>query len=161
MEARPTLYKGIKYRSKTEAMFAFVMNQRYKELGHRYRLIYEPAIYKTPDNYIPDFREDLVEEPFLADFTSLYEIKPSIPNQTYINYLEKQYKWLKEKDWFESISFYCLYVFNPYKKEFKSILFDFESTPTIEDFERPMWFKEHWFDMALAHRFDLEPDLDF
>ena len=142
-------------------MFALVINQHYKERGHRYRLIYEPIIYKTPNGYIPDFREDLIEEPFLADFTSLYEIKPSIPNQTYTNYLEKQFKWIKEKDCFNAISFYCLYAFNPYKRLFEYVLFDFENTPTIEDFERPKWVKEHWFDLALNHRFDLEKERDF
>lgn len=158
MEARETEFKGKLYRSKTEAMFAFIIDQSFKEKGQRYRLIYEPEKYKTPNDYIPDFELTYVEEPFLADFTSLYEVKPARPTQAYINHLEKQFQWIKAKDHFESVSFYCLYVFNPYNRIFEYILFDFETSPIVDDFEQPLWFKEHWFDLALKYRFDLEPD---
>jgi len=156
MEARETEYIGVKYRSKTEAMFALIIRQKYLENCHRFRLIYEPEKFKTPYGYIPDFKEVYVEEPFLSDFITLYEVKPDFPNKTYIQYLEKQFRWIKEKDYFGFISFYCLYIFNPYKRIFEYILFDFEETPKIEDFERPLWFKDEWFDLALNYRFDLE-----
>lgn len=156
MEARATEYMGVVYKSKTEAMFALIKRESYKELGRRFRLKYENKKYKTPDGYIPDFVTDEIDEPFLADFTTLIEVKPKRPTMAYINYLEKQFTWLKEKDWFESISFYILFVCNPYDRTFEYIMFDTELCKFIIEYETPLWFKEEWFDLALNYRFDLE-----
>jgi len=160
MQARETEYLGVKYRSKTEAMFALAMNTHYQKKGQRIRLLYEVEKYKTPCGYIPDFELSYISEPFLCDFTTLIEIKPNIPTQSYLDYLFKQFQWLRSKDYFHSITWYSLYIFNPYDRLFFSILFDvFDNTrPIIDDLERPEWFNDILFDIALKYRFDLEPD---
>ena len=159
-EARPTEYRGKLYKSKTEAMFAMVMNYYYERKSERIRLIYELEKYKTPSGYIPDFELTYVTEPFLADFTTLIEVKPSIPTQVYLDYLFKQFRWIREKDYFHNISWYCLYVFNPYDKIFLNIGFDVfdNKPPLLEDLEHSQWFTNELFDIALKYRFDLEPD---
>ena len=158
-EARPTEYRGVVYKSKTEAMFACLIDVNQKEKNQRVRLRYEPEIYKTPGGYIPDFVLDQISEPFLCDFTTLIELKPSMPTQAYINYLDKQFKWIRNKDYFQAISFYAMYVFNPYDHIFQYILFDKEYIPTIEEFETPAWFKDYYFNEVLKYRFDLQSNI--
>jgi hypothetical protein len=58
----PTLYKGIKYRSRTEARWAVVFD----ELGWHH--LYEPESYRLPSAlYLPDF--------YLPQFDRFFEVK--------------------------------------------------------------------------------------
>jgi hypothetical protein len=76
MDAKTTQYKGKVFKSKTEAMFALILDAK---LNKNSRWIYEDSRYKTPYNYIPDFAEHFGVEAFLSDFISLIEIKPAMP----------------------------------------------------------------------------------
>lgn len=152
MDAKPTQYKGKVFKSKTEAMFALILDAK---LNKNSRWIYEDSRYKTPYNYIPDFAEHFGVEAFLSDFISLIEIKPAMPNKTYIEYLQKQFQWIKANDKFHFINWYCLTIFNPYKRTIESVLMDDNGNININDLEKPAWFKDDYFDLALTYRFDL------
>jgi hypothetical protein len=154
-EPRPTEYMGKVFKSKTEAMYALLMDIKSLEVNRRQRVLYEPEKYKTPSGYIPDFEKAEIDAPFLADFITLIEVKPSIPNKTYMEYLTRQFAWIKQNDKFHFISFMAIYVFNPYDRVILYDLFNFETLTFSGDFEKPAWFKDEYFDSVLRFRFDL------
>ena len=144
---------GKVYKSKTEAMFAHILHNK---LDVYSRFTYEEKRFATPTGYIPDFIRYHGVNHFLADFIEIVEVKTMIPNPTYIKYLEEQFTWIKKNDRFNFISFYALYVFNPYKRTFDSVLFDLDTLKlNINDLERPAWFNDNIFDEVLKYRFDL------
>ena len=151
MEAIKTMFKGKEFRSKTEAMFALILD---KSQGQYSRWTYEEQRFKTPSNYVPDFVRYYGVEAFLSDFISVIELKPSIPTQTYIEHLEKQFNWLKANDKFEFINWYCLCIFNPYDRICEQVILE-DGKLLVENLERPAWFKDEYFDMVLNYRFDL------
>lgn len=153
MDARPTEFMGKVYKSKTEAMFAYILHSR---LDVYSRFTYEEQRFKTDKGYIPDFVRYHGVNHFLADYIEILEVKPAIPNATYIKYLEEQFAWLRENDKYHFISFYALYVFNPYNNVFDAVLMDLDTGKIeVEYLERPVWFDEKYFDEVLNYRFDL------
>jgi hypothetical protein len=153
MEARPTEYLGVVYKSKTEAMFALLLNIVTDEYSS---FTYEEIRFKTPDGYIPDFTKYISVGNHTTDFIEMIEIKPSVPNKTYIEYLEKQFQWIEKNDRFNFITFHTLYIFNPYQKIFKSVYYDRETKKMdMDNLDDVGWFNEKYFDELLNYRFDL------
>lgn len=155
MEARPTQFKGVNFKSKTEAMFALILDVSKQEYPIPSRWCYEEKRFKTPNGYIPDFVNYYSEQPFLSDFISLIEVKPTYPTAAYLKHLEKQFNWIKNNDNFCFINWYSIYVFNPYKRICEFVLLDENGTLNAENYSKPQWFKEDLFDLALNYRFDL------
>lgn len=153
MEARKTEYNGKVFRSKTEAMFAIILDSKKNQYT---RWEYEPNRFVTTDKYIPDFIEHYGCEAFLSDFISLIEVKPARPTLEYLNYLERQFKWIKDNDKYHFITWYMLVVFNPYQRIFEYITTDEDGKFSVLDFDTPDWFNPDWFDTVLKYRFDLE-----
>lgn len=97
-EARPTEYKGVVFKSKSEAIFARGLDliETSNGFGDTLRVMwhYEPVFLKTNDGYIPDFY--LVVHDITRHFDDgrikeyIIEYKPKLPNNTYISVLEKR-----------------------------------------------------------------------
>ncbi len=86
-EASPTEYRGVVYRSKSEAMFARYLELEGEREGDPFGIIYEPEYFTTGDGWTPDFLRwrviHLDNKPGVLN--TLYEYKPSRPTATYIN----------------------------------------------------------------------------
>ena len=89
----------------------------------------------------------------MADFISIIELKPSIPTDSYLKHLTKQFNWIKYNDKFYFIDRYCLIIFNPYNRIYKEAIYI--SDNDWMDFFTPDWFKDEYFDIVLKYRFDL------
>lgn len=89
LKPRPTEYKGIVYRSKSEAMFAAWL-ETYIENGHLDGMTYEPECFRVGD-WIPDFATWKVffddESPRIS--FRIIEYKPSCPTECYIGEFER------------------------------------------------------------------------
>ena len=77
LEATPTEYKGIRFRSKSEAIFARALDLTPDLLWE-----YEPV--ETESGWKPDFRVDDYFGPDHTVLSSLVEYKPSRPTDTYM-----------------------------------------------------------------------------
>lgn len=76
-QPRPTEFEGIRFRSKSEAQFAFWLNQ----MGYRWQ--YEPSTLQLECGYVPDF---VVVLHWRHTFdVTLVEYKPRKPSQTYLD----------------------------------------------------------------------------
>jgi hypothetical protein len=97
--AVPTEYKGVTYRSKSEAMFAVWLEMSCNRDGHPYGIIYEPGYFKTDDGWIPDFLTwqvvHLDNKPEIRNV--IYEYKPAKPTKTYIELFIKRSKQIHER----------------------------------------------------------------
>ncbi len=84
----PTEYKGVLFRSKTEACYAVAIDVL---PGWSWR--YEPAEFTTSDGWTPDF---LISVPRMRNYWRA-EIKPSEPTQTYIENWRRKVSELKNE----------------------------------------------------------------
>jgi hypothetical protein len=131
-KAIPTEYKGVVYRSKSEAMFA-----RYLELssGDRVHIHYEWEDLILPCGYVPDFTSIAIT----AELTdrcppdlsfNVIEYKPCMPTDTYVCNLIDRFNKIQEilKDGFRGSAINCrvtslLYVGSPFtEKEDRKVL---------------------------------------
>lgn len=155
MEAIPTLFQGIVFRSKSEAMFANILEQM-KGYRNYLRWVYEPDRFKTKDGYIPDFIIYEGDEMFLADWIYLIEYKPSKPTFEYLQHLSKQFEEIKRKDCYHFID-NCYVVYgNCYNNDFMRIVYDFDSHQFFEQPDSLHWVQKIFVDRAKSHRYDLE-----
>lgn len=80
--AIPTEYKGIRFRSKSEACFAKYLDHYQKRPRHAPMIWeYEPQPLTLEDGYTPDFRLIWAMRSHLE--CSLIEYKPAMPTETY------------------------------------------------------------------------------
>lgn len=95
LKARPTVYKGIRMRSRLEANFAGaldVFKQRHLEAGERYEWAYEPECFADETRqYLPDFRVTTDKG------TVYYELKGYLEDSTEVRHL-MEVIWLSEPD---------------------------------------------------------------
>lgn len=135
LKAVPTEYRGIRYRSKSEAMFArwLELNGSSLAIGRCGLVLasgfdYEPyglAVDDTDNqgrawlvdflywNVVSNINDTATYVPIIH--YSLIEYKPSRQTQTYLNSLGKKFEWLKQHNaYLVSSRFYCFYgsVFN-------------------------------------------------
>jgi len=88
MEARKTEYKGIEFRSKSEAMFALWLDLKHTDMTTEWE--YEPQ-WAAVGNYVPDFVIRRMREDYFAGNIGLFmneicffEYKPARPTGTYL-----------------------------------------------------------------------------
>jgi hypothetical protein len=149
------------YRSKTEAMFALILDASARLQKDIQIHFYEPTFLKTDGGYVPDFMIiRLVPTTYgYDDFftaTTVCEVKPSMPSDSYFNYLQNIYKNYSIIDSNYHINFYSLFVFNPYRRICLYSIFDYDTLTINKEMETPKWFKDEYFDFALNYRFDLK-----
>lgn len=94
MKARPTEYRGIRFKSKSEARFALFLDDQKKHWW------YEPPALKLSDGYVPDFLIADVWQGNARDCgkdwrhphleIQIVEYKPSNPTATYMEELESR-----------------------------------------------------------------------
>ena len=84
MKPTPTEYKGIRFRSKSEAVFAYAIEQSRVGIW-----VYEPFLSLPLDGYTPDFLLCIKSQKSIGAF--LIELKPSKPTDTYIEECERRF----------------------------------------------------------------------
>lgn len=147
--ARPTEYRGVRFRSKTEAVFALAIEQS------NFVWEYEPRLLKLADGWVPDFwivdaHTNLRGVQAISSF--LIELKPRPVTQTYKDELAKRVASMKP---YTRGHTFALVTGSP---------FDQTVTRTVEIFHRDKWypniqglvnrFCQYW-DAASRNRFDL------
>jgi len=138
MEAIPTEYKGIVFRSKSEAQFAFMLdNSSMLATGW----VYEPNNLRCKDGYIPDFLL------FQKQRIIIIEYKPIEPTTTYLEMFYRHMNEIIEKDLLDLISGYTII--------YGSVYTNF-SIMDGHDFKRFEVFNSELRQKALEHRFDLK-----
>jgi hypothetical protein len=97
-KATPTEYKGIVYRSKSEAMFARYLELEASELDGAFGMRYEPLTRDIQNNLGIEWNPDFVTwrvvwstsgVPIL--YTRLIEYKPCKPTRTYLKTLQQNF----------------------------------------------------------------------
>jgi len=149
------MFQGILFKSKSEAMFANILEQM-KGYRNYLRWVYEPKQFETKDKYIPDFIIYEGDELFLADWIYLIEYKPSMPTQAYIDYLAKQFEEIKKKDCYHFIDNCYLVYGNCFDNNFCRIVYDFESHQFFNQNDSLNWVEKIYVERAKSHRYDLE-----
>lgn len=148
-KAKPTEYKGIRFRSKSEAMFAYILDNRWDGFW-----FYEP--YQV-DDYLVDFSLITKNEgTYPIEF--LIEYKPSSPTDTYLEFVFSKYHELKEKAFGKRVSF-MLISLNMYDSSFDAEEYYFNPDSDVGYIKRPdteadVW--ENWAREARNYRFDLK-----
>lgn len=95
IQAIPTRYKGVEYRSRSEARFAAFLHYS------GFSFVYEPDFLKLPNLYVPDFamtfplhvipEEDRIFNIGFPLNLTVIEYKPKIPNEEYLNSLRSNF----------------------------------------------------------------------
>jgi hypothetical protein len=149
IEAIPTEFMGIRFRSKSEAMFANLL-----EISGR-QWVYEYPAIKCGD-YVPDFM--VIKSKKHREFVpQVVEYKPKLPTKTYLERLTKKSDELAEHlSLFRSITFYVCAIdffneFNP-----RCLLFDGKSW---EDIGNAMDFNREQYNYVKSFRYDLQHDV--
>lgn len=158
-EARPTEYRGVTFKSKSEAICArgFDLAEALWE--------YEPFCFVDlfEDNYIPDFlvtRYDFgIDSHGLAH--CVFEYKPTLPNKTYRKELYKRFEYINNriKLNYPLLHFFLLYgsPFDNEKQKGCVVLHedgDYSEYNMYEDEFQHNWMFNFW-DEAKKYRFDL------
>ncbi len=173
-QATPTEYKGVRYRSKSEAMFAMYLDLFSQSIvgGHiaAAGYAYEPPGFNAGDyqvdfmlwsTTVPEayFSDDELRRPMIAfNHYDLIEYKPKRPTKTYIKNARARYLAILDhidQLGFENIRNYIsfdIYFGSPYVGEKDVGIISFEYT---FDSERESWL-EPYRDQIRNHRFDLE-----
>lgn len=147
-KAKETEYKGVVFRSKSEALLA----RSFDLIGGLWE--YEPSQYCTKDNdtWTPDFRLVLKIDHYLYEY--VVEYKPSVPTKTYVTRLLNNYRsYYLRHDWTApSLLLICGSFFDEKKERFI-----YESMPGDTDlgyFMHERLFFSSW-NKANDYRFDL------
>lgn len=157
-EARPTEYKGITFRSKSEAIVARGFDLLKFKDGVVW--MYEPEILSGDKNkYTPDFLLVISYEHSL--FFYVIEYKPAIPNITYLNELRVRFEYIHKNQVFPDVR--CLLMcgspFDPLKERCcGSLLLGKDRRDSVDELfiknKRYDYFFSKW-DEAKKYRFDL------
>lgn len=158
MIARETEYKGIVFKSKSEAQLAYI----YDLDNINFNLIrllnyqYEPHNFITKDGYIPDFLRITVykDSPFPINY-DIIEYKPTMPNKIYLKYLEKQFTEISQKDGYNFIDGYLLYFGSIYNRDISCLMFRKEEMKFGSESFILSWITKEYYDMVSKYRFDL------
>ena len=149
-EPRPTDYRGIKFKSKSEAIMARSLDLEPTILAWEY----EPTPFKLDDGWIPDFwfiwkyKEPGVKSAFI-------EYKPSEPTNVYINELKIRYLKLDKKT--PDLSNLLLIYGSPFDVHLKRSIIEYDKVEKglqareVVDFD---FIIRKW-DEAKQYRFDL------
>lgn len=138
----PTEYHGIVFRSKSEALFARVLDLRTDAW------IYEPAWLADPDGWVPDFfvLARMTKYPHKA---FVIEYKPRIPTETYLKQLAGRMARISN-----NYGFLCICAYGSFYDEPREIIaqmfYDGESVQTVRFANADIMRR------ALEYRFDLQ-----
>lgn len=147
IEAIPTEYKGIRFRSKSEAMFAFALSRT------TLTWIYESEYFVTSDNWTPDFHLSWKGKDRI--WTAALEYKPHPVTDTYRGVLSGRFEELQSR--FTGLPFLgILAIGNPYDKVYSVEAWDWEDG---------VWRCIPWLvndifnriESALLYRFEFKP----
>jgi len=108
----PTEYKGIVFRSKSEALVA-----RAFDVEGGLSWLYEPQWLCDDDGWIPDFF-GLFGGDEKKYFPAVIEYKPSLPTETYLKKLEKRFIKISDQYKFLCMCIYGSFYEEPYQIEF-------------------------------------------
>lgn len=156
IEARPTEYHGVQYRSKCEAMFArwIECDCQFKECAG---FAYEPWQFALPDGYCPDFVHWFVESESVGIplmHHHIIEYKPARPTETYIAEFADRSAAVYELATGYSMGHLSFGIFygNPYQSECGIVQID----PVTREYRHidRRWVDEHRAEM-IDCRFDL------
>lgn len=125
MDAKPTEYRGVRFKSKSEAQLAYMFDNSCFGIDF---WIYEPEKFKLSNGYIPDFLVYIKGEIFIVEY------KPKEPTETYFwNWLINYVKYPNELGLlsgcmllFGSIYNGGIYQFSPSGNHLKVYAFDNE-----------------------------------
>ena len=99
LQAVPTEFKGVRYRSKSEAMFRVWLEMCCIRDRNPYGIIYEPDYFTTDDGWTPDFLVwqaiHLDNKPEIRNF--IYEYKPARPTDAYLELFLRRSKQILER----------------------------------------------------------------
>lgn len=146
IEARPTEYSGVVFRSKSEAIMA-----RCFELAG-FNWYYEVAHEACPDGWEPDFttlKVVALSPRRIHTLTSVWEFKPRMPTNTYLEKLEKDFALF----WRKNYAVYLI-VADPFDDSSSRQIFEFDH----EWIRCPPASEEYLFrhiPAARKHRYDL------
>lgn len=101
LQARPTEFAGITFRSKSEAMFAAAL----QKCGHRRDWIYEPEFLSTGD-WVVDFALPVVTYNKFFHWQAI-EYKPTRPTDTYLRELASRFS---EIGRYQPIFAWCVWI---------------------------------------------------
>lgn len=148
MEARKTEYKGIVFRSKSEAVFA-----RALDLGG-WVWEYEPDRFRSTDGWVPDFWVVRIKMKDQSIFSCLIELKPCDPTETYKTELLNRFKEIG----FCRYGFPLLVCGSPFDTEVPRKIYSCEDGKWCARGYIALFFG-HW-ERALEYRFDLSVEAD-
>lgn len=138
METKKTEYRGITFRSKSEAQFAFMLDHSSLCVSG---WIYEPEEFKLPNGYVIDF---LV---FQKTKITIIEFKPSEPTELYLNQFKRNINEIIVKDQLDLIDGYTLIYGSVFTKYF------YLDNGIFKSFDA---FNEDLRNKAKNYRFDLK-----
>lgn len=152
LEARPTEYAGIVFRSKSEAVLARALDLHPGCAGN---WVYEPEMFATSDGWKPDFYFRMV----LSDsiWSGIVEYKPSPPTETYTARLKQYYEQLRQNKKLGVFDFGLL-VGNPWSGGYCVNLFCPAGDDAREVASRhgaELYSIFNYFEEARRYRFDL------
>ena len=154
--ATPTDYKGVRFRSKSEAMFARYLDWIAQAIPLSW--VYEPE-YLRVDEWVPDFLvcEVHKHERHIYTVAKVIEYKPSRPSDAYIERLHERYKELARSPQAiqipeSTVTKTLLLWGSPYSDESDIIEFEDDDFTT----RATAWLSHNAKNVMLSHRFDLE-----
>jgi hypothetical protein len=170
LQPKPTEYKGVVYRSKSEAMFARYLDVTRSYLAKKsasdadrdsfaYGWVYEPNWLQTDDRWRPDFYcWHTVHRSGVSITQEAIEYKPSEPTEAYIDILSKRFSELSGV--FDGK--FCLYYGSPLSASPRGVVM-FLFPPSTEFSEKVVLKEKFPFDWCCGlesiicdYRYDLK-----
>ena len=160
----PTEYRGVKFKSKSEALFARCLDLANNDVV-KIAWSYEPPFLKQPDGYIPDFeiwfifnaREFYKTSPIGVRVVAEY--KPAGVTDSYKKILAQRFDRYHQSDYWEG---YTVLIEGSFFNGVESIGYStlteegnglFDAISPMTDY--PFWFNDQILSDALEYRFDL------
>lgn len=174
LEATPTEWRGVRYRSKCEAMFAvwlynhnIALTRELQNGGYQsqfgFEIQYEPQPLSIgrwcPDFFVKRAYCDLRQnELWLKAHCThhVIEYKPSEPTQTYIEKFQSRCNELHQKFFLEESVDYSIYYGSPYDTKSSARLCWASYFPNDGWTIERDWLKPEFAEAVLNHRFDLK-----
>lgn len=146
MIATPTEYKGVVFKSKTEAVMARAFNLQ----GYLWN--YEPEWTKSDDGWVADFMLIYQRQEGAIQIPVVVELKPTAPTSSYKEALAKHYTAIKDTGKLPVA--FVLLVVNPFDETSERYAEDFLDDGSWSRFSS-FAFTTH-VKSALSYRFDLQ-----
>lgn len=174
IEAIPTEWKGVRYRSKCEAMFAVWLhnnainaNRAIQNYGHTFQVgfdfQYEPQSLVigrwAPDFFVARVFLDFLKQEVFPKTSYAYEVieyKPSEPTRTYVDCFKERCARLHQKLFLEKWVTYSIYYGSPYGSKPSALITWCSTDPESGWQTRKGWLQPEFAKTLLNYRFDLK-----